>query len=635
MILFDSSNYNNNDIDYLNFDNNFKVVIENRIKIVFAPNGSCKTSIYKYIQKNNSNFDFIDYEEIKESFIKGAKKDIKIGASIGKIEELTRIKEEKISNLRIKENFAKFDIKNSTVAKNISNEIEKVRNNESECIKVFSGDRITKLFQLNNDQKNFLVKSWSTILSKKEEIIKLEDMKNQCRMEILNLVDNYIDDDTKICPVCGYGNELTIREKINKTKKEISQINDNLWNQYRQKSSKKDFESTKTEIEELINVVKDNDINNIDIRNFIICGGDEKNGINIINTYKEIDSINKQINDLENKRNNFYLEIKKHEDELRSIFGLQFNIEADKIIFDDENKVLTISLQRKASDHSTGEINLLVFITKIIGYFGNDKECLVCDDPISSYDIPNQYRILYEIAKTKDISNKKVLILTHNIDTINIANTQRSDYFDYEFVDKIGNKLYINKLESNDTTTIIDFSKMIESIKFSDLNNIYLKLLCERDDDSKTDEISRIFHYDCYEKYEYEAGKFVDNDYFVSLIDNFSESTFINETFVMNTIMKIIYILALRVWIEKQIYLNCSNTKAIKTLTFGEKVMKMFSDSLWKGDPIFSKEFLMSKKVMLNQNFHLKSQKLPFYYILNLTLDDIKNEIIDIKSHMN
>lgn len=38
---------------------------------------------------------------------------------------------------------------------------------------------------------------------------------------------------------------------------------------------------------------------------------------------------------------------------------------------------------------------------------------------------------------------------------------------------------------------------------------------------------------------------------------------------------------------------------------------------------------------MINQHNHYKSQILPFNYTLNITLDELKNEILDIKNHFN
>ena len=36
---------------------------------------------------------------------------------------------------------------------------------------------------------------------------------------------------------------------------------------------------------------------------------------------------------------------------------------------------------------------------------------------------------------------------------------------------------------------------------------------------------------------------------------------------------------------------------------------------------------------MLNQHIHQKSQEMPFYFALNLSLDDVAKEIVDVKEH--
>lgn len=51
--------------------------------------------------------------------------------------------------------------------------------------------------------------------------------------------------------------------------------------------------------------------------------------------------------------------------------------------------------------------------------------------------------------------------------------------------------------------------------------------------------------------------------------------------------------------------------------------------------PQVTKKKLMQKKTMLNQNEHFDSRILPFYYALNISIDDLKNEIRDIKDMFN
>ncbi len=61
----------------------------------------------------------------------------------------------------------------------------------------------------------------------------------------------------------------------------------------------------------------------------------------------------------------------------------------------------------------------------------------------------------------------------------------------------------------------------------------------------------------------------------------------------------------------------------------------MLDNNHWTGKAQIKKDFLMSKKVMLNQNEHAESQKEPFYYALSISTDDILNDILEIKKHFS
>jgi len=45
-----------------------------------------------------------------------------------------------------------------------------------------------------------------------------------------------------------------------------------------------------------------------------------------------------------------------------------------------------------------------------------------------------------------------------------------------------------------------------------------------------------------------------------------------------------------------------------------------------------NKDILMSKKVMLNQGAHYYSQVMPFAYAINMSLDMLKDEILELKA---
>ena len=103
------------------------------------------------------------------------------------------------------------------------------------------------------------------------------------------------------------------------------------------------------------------------------------------------------------------------------------------------------------------------------------------------------------------------------------------------------------------------------------------------------------------------------------------------------------YMCAIRVWIEKKFFdaVKEDNTliKKIEGKQFLEKgnvLLPKNSDSvLISKYPNVTRTFLMSKKVMLNQNEHYQSQIIPFNYALNISLDELISEIEAIKNRFN
>ena len=81
------------------------------------------------------------------------------------------------------------------------------------------------------------------------------------------------------------------------------------------------------------------------------------------------------------------------------------------------------------------------------------------------------------------------------------------------------------------------------------------------------------------------------------------------------------------------------NVQKIEGKQFSEKVNvllpKNLNSVLISKYPNVTRTFLMSKKVMLNQNEHYQSQIIPFNYALNISLDELIGEIEDIKNRFN
>lgn len=631
-LIFDYNNFG--EINYLNFDLNFKIVLDDKIGIILGPNGTGKTSIYSNIKSRHQDYSYIDYRDVEQSVI-ASKNKIIIGASILKLNEKYQEKKELIDEINIKDNLAKFNVTNTSSAKLISDNLELLRKNHEMAISNFSNNKLETLFSFSYEDGVFIKDNFNGIKEIERIETNVETIKDNYRKYILEEVEQFISDDEKICPICGIENEKTIKEIIKKEILKISDIKDLVIKKYQESNSNLKPNEILERVNNIVEIVKKEKIGTNEIINYLICGGNKEKAELIINSKEMIDNINKEIIELEQKKAEFYNNLKKKKETLTNTFKFQFDVKATDINYNEVEKYIEIKLPRKVEQYSTGEINLMTFMVCMLEFVASDKECLIIDDPLSSYDIPNQYKIIYEIASSKSI-NKQILVFTHNINTINIANSQHNGLFTYNVLDKRKNTIYMNDIDYIAKDNIISIENLKLNLEDSYSNKKYLELLIEKDtwNDSVHDEYENhlIFHYD--EPFSKNIHGYVfNNDYLVDLIDNFDDNNFNNINYVSNTANKIIYTAALRIWIEKQFYDLSNNDKSLHEKEFGPKIKYMFEEGRWTGSPKVTKEYLMSKKVMLNQHIHQKSQEMPFYFALNLSLDDVAKEIIDIKEH--
>jgi hypothetical protein len=154
--------------------------------------------------------------------------------------------------------------------------------------------------------------------------------------------------------------------------------------------------------------------------------------------------------------------------------------------------------------------------------------------------------------------------------------------------------------------------------------------------------VSSIFHYDGYKaKYQNES-----NEYLFNLIDEYQPGSLKMESFEQITIQKILYLSALRVWIEKVLFEKLiqghpereSEWKSEKKQQFGSRI-EYVTEGQCKDDfhrcfPNVTRGSLMMKKTMINQDEHPGSRVAAFGYAMNISLFDLDKEIVDIKSLM-
>ncbi len=113
-------------IDYINFDDNFNMNLEDKSKIIFGFNGIGKSSIYKYLKGKYQNYDFLDYEDTKESFLKN-KKEVVIGARINTITKLKNEIEQLKQSNEVEMMLKKYDYNSQPKSKKVSNVLASIQ----------------------------------------------------------------------------------------------------------------------------------------------------------------------------------------------------------------------------------------------------------------------------------------------------------------------------------------------------------------------------------------------------------------------------------------------------------------------------------------------------------------------------
>lgn len=624
-IIFSASNASEEIKSYLSFSDEFEIGLSgNKSKIILGANGVGKTSIFREIRRNDSSNQYIDYDTIKDDFIKNGSK-ITIGAKIKILEEKKDERGTLISKLDVKNRIKeKFLIKTQKEADAISAYLGKLWNDKEQAgaLKDFSSSKFEEIRALLPEQIDFLFKNVSQVSAIQKAELEIKNIRDGFLEIALNHLDKYLAPDEKKCPVCDIENKETIKKVIEIKKSSFVQLENALIKKVSGDYPAKNADEIKQFLNKIKDSIKKNHIAVDDIVNFVISGGE---GDSMSEAVRKLAGLNDEIKELGELKESFFNFLMAEEANIKDEFEKIFQIHKEDIDFDVTAKEIKIELKRKVDTYSTGEINLMVFAVYIHESLASDKNLIVIDDPLSSYDIINQYKIIYKIVAAHN-KNKKLLIFTHNIDTINISNSQYSGLFEYQYIEKHGDKLDLQDIEPIDGDTFMKAETLL--ILNDDVREKYIKLLIKKEKFQKEDPLHKLFHYD-----EAFVSKEFTNEYLVSLIDGFGEN-FENKLFRENCINKIIYLTAIRVWVEKQFWINNKEDKNLHGKQFGEKVAYLFSEEKpqkWTGSSKVTRSFLMSKKVMLNQNTHVESQTIPFEYALNLSLDNLAKEIVEIK----
>lgn len=617
-------------IKHLEFDEKFVIDENDKSRIIFGYNGIGKSSIYNYLKNKFDEYDFLDYKDAKASFIK-KKDEVIIGAKIQTISDLKKeIKELDESN-GLENILKKYGYTSKDKAR-INSYLLQIYNAKFITEFTIDTNKIKEASEiLNQDIRKKFFDNYNKIkiaTDLHDEIIMLKN--NYLEKAYSSLIDS-IDDCETTCPACNTEGITDLKKRVQENKKKFEESKKSIFAEFN--FNEKDKEE---KISQLIAFAKK--INEKELCELIICDVNIEIANRIKSNIKEKKKKEEEISKLEIKLEEYYKNIKKEEEDIRNFFQNKFDIKS--IEFDEKNKEIKVLFKRKIETYSEGELNLITLLFKLYEFRINDSELLIIDDPLTSYDMINQYKTLFEIINSVS-ENKKIIVFTHNIEMINIINSQRRGTFLYQYLERYKEKLYLKNININEGDSLLSLNSLLHLDKDN-----YLKLLIEREK-NENDDYHKVFHYD--EPFVLENDdKFtnMNNDYLADIIEYFDENNFENKVFTVNTFNKIIYMCAIRVWIERKFYYKLFHDidlnkyiSELKGKEFGEKIEKLFprnKDSiLIKHYPKVTRSFLMSKKVMLNQNEHYLSQILPFNYAMNVSLDDLVAEIKEIKDRFN
>lgn len=643
-------------VDYLDFS---QVKIDfSKPQIIWAPNGVGKTSLYKGLQQGQlPTASFAEFNNNRPGFVKDAKDTLRIGASVRRLDTLQSSREQLLNDCGIQRNLKDVGLTAAGPIKKTFPTHPNCKKDHAGNLSCFSADAAKRLCDtIPERDAAFFVTNWQDLATAKSLKDDFESLKSRMVSDVTSQLLKWIDEDTTICPVCGAEKTEPIAIIIRAKRAELAEKESQLTADYAKIHTEQSAEEIRIGLQRLCTLAGSADVDEGAVFSFAICGG-RKDAIEPLNNAKEkLATLDKEIRQLANTKKRFYENIRKREDEITNLLQVKFELGPNAISFDDASDELLVKLPRELDKFSTGEIDLMVALVSINEFRASDSDVLVLDDPITSFDMSNQYTVLFDLVSLVEESKmdghvKSIVILTHNTNCINIAESQRPALFNYFALDRWSDGLRLNpiKLKKDSTRRYLCQSTLLWSAKNDftvrpnglslGLEKAYIAAACERE--GGRSDLHKVFHYDAPGATGTYNGQSLSNDQLIDLIDSIPADILIGkDNFIESCLDKELIMIALRIWIEKQFYDHMAGDAHYQAETSGksisEKINYIFPkdrSSRWHGPATITRSYLMSKKVMLNQASHENAQPVPFEYALGLSSHEIQKIIEDIKKH--
>ncbi|WP_317313439.1 AAA family ATPase [Absicoccus porci] len=321
-----------------------------------------------------------------------------------------------------------------------------------------------------------------------------------------------------------------------------------------------------------------------------------------------------------------------------------------------------LNVDRKNMHLSTGEQNFISLAFELLLARNSNKEYVVIDDPMSSFDSIYKNKIAYCIVKF--LENKKQIVLTHNLELLRLLDLQLPKCFNLYLLnnyEKARNGFI--PVNNNEKQLLVDLAKLIEFLQNKNklLENIKEKRLflismipfmrgyahIMLDTGNIYKQLSKVMHgyetetLDLVPVYNELFGEVFQGSEKVSVediiqidlnqLDFFSKD---NYPLFAETLKQTLIYLYLRMNVEKRLMtLFKISRKSTENLLLGQIIQKAFianeGDSDYK-EKIKFKVFFTSRKTLLNDFNHFEGNINIFQPAIDIAPSFLDKEVADI-----
>ena len=496
--------------DFIEFKkNNIISFNDNKINVLYAPNGVGKSSFCKTLSgqgdfvlkyngnlynNENCNLFHIISDQNSRNIIKGVAKDFLIGDDIAKEFQLKEWLDKKFEIIfkdlkSYYKNILNLSKKSDEKLKWLENKnlIEQIVNPRSHSYSLDLDDFVSTVNNLSyidipeydEEKMNYIMNEKNcSIIQKLINITEITKVDNFSKLEQYNdaisILQKYSDlTDCIICDASDIDTNYLLEQKRMKKEDIVNKLDENM----------KDI------LKGIIDKIQDNDSFNIkgQLSNAIVSGNMgivltlEKEIQTYIDIYKSLSNncLFKSLVEEFKTKYNEYIVIQNRElnftgeDILFIEEFIEKNLNKEISLKREKNKI-TLTLEseeflgvdRENLKLSTGEQNFISLAFELLKAKNTTDKIILIDDPISSFDSIFKNKIVYAI--TKFLSNKNIILLTHNLDLIKLIKFQTGKDFNIYLFNNFENQengfIEINKREQE---LMISISDLLDFIRLN------------------------------------------------------------------------------------------------------------------------------------------------------------------------